>query len=183
MQMWTASDFAAFDTLVSLGTAVEEHGLEMPSLRTIARYANCSAGTLINWFGSKSELRRRTLIALGVKWGHILTTSLIPADPEARCYARLRLTYQEMARTDAAVAHLLGDLEQFERDIIVWWLQDSHRVTRVDPHTLTVLHALLLRLWDERAHPDDQASRLLLNHMIDACLGPPAVEGAYLRAR
>lgn len=82
MDLWMATDFEAFDTLVSFGTAVDEHGLASPSLRTIAGHANCSAATLVNWFGSKRELHRRTLVALGVKWGHVLFGDLLPTDPQ-----------------------------------------------------------------------------------------------------
>lgn len=167
MDLWMATDFEAFDTLVSFGTAVDEHGLASPSLRTIAGYANCSAATLVNWFGSKRELHRRTLVALGVKWGHVLFGDLLPTDPQGRFYARLRLAYEEIARTDPPVAELLDELIALEQAIVAVWVRRVRKVKRVDQRTVMVLHALLLQLWDERTHPDAAAARSLLNETID----------------
>jgi AcrR family transcriptional regulator len=178
MDFTMATDLAAFDTLVALSNAVDDHGLESPSLRVIARYAHCSASSLLNWFGDKGQLHRRTLIALGVTWRFTLMAELLPADEQGQVYARLRLAYAEIARTDPLVAAVVDDLILVERRIIEDTLRRSHRLQTIDPRIITVLHALLVQLWDTRSHPDAAASRTLLAEVVDALIGSPRSERA-----
>jgi hypothetical protein len=180
MDLWTSADFEGFSALVWLGAAVEEHGLESPSLRTIAR-GRCSPGTLLNWFGRKPELERRVVRALGVKWGFVLTSTLVPGTEEERFYARLRLAYDDLARNDAAVAGELAELEVLEREIIAWWLRSTHGCTEPDVRVVTVVHALLVRLWDVRVHPDPRAALALLEEVVNVLVGDPVLERPYLR--
>lgn len=177
--LWTSTDLDAFSALVWLGDAVSDQGLETPSLRRIAQ-DRCSPGSLINWFGTKAELHRRVVRTLGVKWGHVLGKSLVPLDEQDWFYARLRLAYEEIARSDAAVATALDELVQLERDTIGWWVAMTHD-RALAPKTTTVLHALLLRLWDRRAHPDTQASLELLEEFINFWIGKPVIDRPYAR--
>lgn len=71
-------DFEGEDARVARGTAVSGHGLDSPSLREIARTAMRSPSTLLAWFGSKAELHRRALLALGVRWYWLLQEHPIP---------------------------------------------------------------------------------------------------------
>lgn len=182
MDLWTSTDLDAFTALVWFGAAVEEHGLESPSLRTIAS-GHCSPGSLINWFGRKAELHRRVVRTLGVKWGYTLSASLVPVTDPDRFYARLRLAYEELARTDPAVGAELDELMKLERDAIAWWLQWTHerKIGTVDERIITLLHALLLRLWDVRIYPDPQAALALLEDIINAWFGKPVIEHPYVR--
>jgi hypothetical protein len=182
MNPWRSTDAEAFTALVWFGTALDEGGLDPPSLRAIAR-GRCSAGTLLNWFGSKGELHRRVLRTLGVKWGHTLTSTLVPLTDQDRFYARMRLAFDELARNDAVLAAAVDELAELERDVITWWLDSTHPGVAINPRVLTVLHALLLRLWDERVHPDPQASLALWEAVINVWIGEPAIEHAYTRQR
>lgn len=169
----------AFTTLVWFGAVISEEGLDSPSLRRIAR-DRCSPGTLLNWFGSKAGLHQRVLRTLGVKWGHSLSGSLVPVSDAARFYARLRLAYEELARTDAALAAGVDELANLEREIIAWWLGSTHQCASVDPRVITVVHALLMRLWDDRVHPDPRAALVLLEEVINACVGKPVIADAFV---
>lgn len=168
-----STDMTAMDTVVSFGMAVDACGLDSPSLRAVARAANCSPSTLISWFGSKTELHRRTLAAFGVRWRHTLYAGLIPTTPTDRFYARLRLAFDELARTDPLVAEVLDELMLLERQLIGKTLVQSYDLAleSIDPQVISVLHALLVGLWDERAHPDPDESWALLRRATQALVG------------
>jgi hypothetical protein len=180
MHLPISTDLDAFSALVWLGAAVGEDGLDSPSLRRIAR-DRCSPGSLVNWFGSKAGLHRRVTRTLAVKWGRVLTATLVPLTDEDWFYARLRLAYDELARSDAAVAAEVDELARLEREIIAWWLESTHEPTSLDPQAVTVVHALLLRLWDRRVHPDPRSSLRLLEEVINVWIGKPVIERPYVR--
>lgn len=169
-----STDLAAMDTVVSFGRAVDEIGLSSPGLRAIAREANCRPSTLIAWFGSKAELHRRTLAAFGVWWGHTLARELIPSTPNDLFHARLRLAFEELARSDPSVADVLDEVVLLERQLLGEMLAQSYDlpVELIDPQTIVVLHALLLGLWDARAHPDPEEAWKLLRHAARALVRP-----------
>lgn len=165
-----STDLPAIDTVVSFGMAVDECGLQSPSLRAIAREANCSPSTLIAWFGSKAELHRRTLAAFGVRWRHTLSYGLIPSTPTDSFRARLRLAFDELARSDPFVAEVLDELVVLERQMIGESLMRSYDLSpeQLDPQVVAVLHALLRSLWDERSYPDPEVARGLLRRAAQA---------------
>jgi AcrR family transcriptional regulator len=173
MDFTMSTDLPAMDTVVSFGAAVDQRGLDSPSLRAIAQAANCSPSTLIAWFGSKAELHRRTLAAFGVRWHHTLSTGLIPVTALDRLRGRLRLAFGELARSDPAVAQVLDELVLLEREVIGRMLVGSYGLARetIDPEVISVLHALLVGLWDERAHPDPDESWALLRRAARALVG------------
>lgn len=173
MEFTQYADFPAHDTVRSLGHAVEQDGLQSPPLRAVARMANCSPSTLINWFGSKASLHRRTLIALGCRWRSDLYAELIPDDPPALLRARLRVAYDELARADPALAEVLDELAEAERDLVVRHLRLTYGLPDdwLDSEAVAILHALACRLWDERAHPDRAEARGLLWRTAEALLG------------
>lgn len=177
MGFWVSSDAEAFALLPAFGRAVGESGLESPSMRSVAALGHASAGTLRNWFGTKSELHRRVLGVLGVKWGHAIFARLLPEHDTDWFYVRLRLAYEEIARTDPAVGAVLDELVQLERSAIVFRLEAERGIRRPDPRAVMLVHALLIQLWDRRAHPDRVAARLLLAQTLDALFGPAADGG------
>jgi AcrR family transcriptional regulator len=174
MDFMMSTDLPAMDTVVSFGTAVDECGLESPSLRAVARAANCSASTLLAWFGCKAELHRRTLAAFGVRWRQTLTHGLIPSAPADLFYARLRLAFDELVRSDPLLAEVVDELILVERRLIGESLVRSYDLSleQIDPQTITILHALLLALWDERAYPNSEESWGLLRRAARALVRP-----------
>lgn len=179
MELWVSRDFEAFSALEWLADAVGQQGLDSPSLRTIVG-GRCSPGSLVNWFGNKAGLHRRVVGTLGVRWGRVLTATLVPLNERDWFYARLRLAYEELARGDAEVGVELDRLVQLERDIIEWWVQSTHERTP-DPRVITVLHALLVRLWDRRVNPDALTSLRLLEDVINVWIGRPVIDHPYAR--
>lgn len=165
-----STDLAGFDTIISLGTAVEQQGLDSPSLRAISRVANCSPSTLIAWFGTKAELHRRTLMTFGVRWRHLLLRTLVPTTPHDLFFARLRLAFAELARSDAQVGQVLDDLMLMEHQLIGDAFANTYSMPRetVDPQVIAVLHALLVSLWDARTYPDRDAAWSLLERAAAA---------------
>jgi len=172
MGTWVSTDSEAFSMLTAFAGAVYERGLDTPSLRAIATEGRCSVGTLRNWFHTKAELHRRVLYVLGVKWGHFLFRTLLPDDETGMFYARVRLAYEEVARTDPAVGQVLDDLVDLECEAVRRWLLYRRRIHHPDPRSVMLVHALLMRLWDVRAHPDRTAARLLLEQVLQALFGP-----------
>jgi|GEM_PF-6370615 len=173
MEFTQHADFPAHDTVRSLSHAVEQDGLQSPPLRAVARMANCSPSTLINWFGSKASMHRRTLIALGCRWRQDLYPDLLPDDPPALLRARLRVAYDELARADPELAEVLDQLGEAERELVVHHLRLTYgpAAEGLDAEAVAILHALVSRLWDERAHPDRMAARALLWRTAEALLG------------
>lgn len=92
----------------------------------------------------------------------------------------MRLAYDELARNDATVGAEVDELVQLERDIIEHWIASTHK-RAVDPRVLTVLHALLLRLWGRRVHPDPVESLRLLEDVINVWIGRPVLTNPYVR--
>jgi AcrR family transcriptional regulator len=174
MDFMMSTDLPAMDTVISFGRAVDECGLESPSLRAIAREANCSPSTLLAWFGSKAELHRRTLLAFGVRWRQALTHGLIPSTPTDLFYARLRLALDELARSDPLLAEALDELVVVERRLIGESLARSYELSPelIDPQAITILHALLLGLWDERSYPNSEEAWALLRRAARALVRP-----------
>ncbi|MGZ4476549.1 MAG: TetR/AcrR family transcriptional regulator [Nocardioides sp.] len=161
-------EYEGEDARVALSTLVARVGLDSPSLREIARTASRSPSTLLAWFGSKRELHRRALLALGVRWRQTLVQHPIPAEDRGMEHARLRLAYDELARSDPALAEVLEEIVAFERELLVVWVQryvPARSWSRYDPPrpidapTVDALHASAMALWDARRHPDRVAAR------------------------
>lgn len=168
---WVSTDSEAFSMLPAFANAITEFGLDSPSLRAIASRGHCSPGTLRNWFDNKSGLHRRVLYVLGVKWGHFLFGGLLPEGEMGLYYARVRLAFEEIGRTDAAVGAVLDDLVKLECEAICRRLDSERNIRHPDPRLVLVVHALLMRLWDVRAYPDRISARLLLAQVVDALFG------------
>lgn len=159
----------AEDARVALEAVVARHGLDSPSLRELARTAHRSPSTLLGRFGSKRHLHSRALGALGVHWHRALEVHPI-VDDKAADMARLRVAFEELARSDDGTSAILDEVIEMERLHIARWLQryapmpsyrSGPRLAPVPALVIDALHAIALSLWDVRRYPDRAVARAL----------------------
>lgn len=159
----------AEDARVALVTAVGQHGLDSPSLRELARTAHRSPSTLVSRFGSKRHLHSRALGALGVHWRRALEAHPI-VDDKAADLARLRVAFEELARSDDGTSATLDEVIEMERLHIARWLQryapmpsfrSGPRLAPVPALVVDALHAIAVALWDARRYPNRAVARAL----------------------
>lgn len=148
----------------ALTESVTAHGLEGPSLRALARVAGVSPSTLLNRFGSKSALHARVLDVLTERSTERFYRGLFPDDIVAgasaaasyraesqRADLRLRLAFDELARSDDAVADVFVRTLYVERDAIRWAIARALGAAAADlapsGEAVDLLHAVVTGLW------------------------------------
>lgn len=115
-----------------LANVIGTHGLDTPSLRTLAREAGLSDPALRKWFGDKASLHARVFEVLATYLSKEIRWSVVPDRRGLRPFdhligdIRLRLAFAELARTDTRLLGILTELEAVERERIVEEL-DHHR--------------------------------------------------------